>query len=175
MLYMVNFDPLLKRIQSTLHGWSNKFLNWMEHIMLLKSIVLSQFLFVFRTLPIHIPLSRLNKWQCMFTDFVWAQKSHRVNRSVLSRPTKIGGFGLPLLHSYYVAAQLHVVPAYLQDSMRRSWVHIKERCVTPFILCEIFWNKPMDRPQLYRNNQFLKLTLTVWHNYRSLLTSNFSA
>lgn len=71
-LFLVNFTPLLQRIQSILSNWFNKFLNWMERIVLLKSIILPQFLFLFRTLPIHVPMPKLNKWQRMLTVFVWA-------------------------------------------------------------------------------------------------------
>lgn len=81
-------------------------------------------------LPVHIPLSALNRWQWMFTNFISDQRSHRVSQPVLSRSTRMGGFGLPPLHSYYVAAQLRAIFAYLQSFVDRGCVRIEEFYVT---------------------------------------------
>lgn len=146
----------------------------MERILLIKSIILPQFLFLFQTLPIYISLPVLNKWQRMLTDFIWDHGSHTVSMSVLSRPAKLEGFGLPLLRSYYAAAQLRALYTYLQGSVDRDWTHIEESYVTPHHLRKLIWNKPFDRPKSWVDNPFLNLTLTVWDKYRSSIMSNIS-
>lgn len=146
----------------------------MERITLPKSIILPQFLFLFQTLLVLIPLPTLHKWQKMLVDFVWDRGFHRVSLPVLSRPAKSGGFGLPLLLSYYVAAELRAIFSYLQRLTTRRWVCIEESHVTPYHLREILWNKQSDRPKFSASNPFLEMTLAVWDKYRPYIISNIS-
>lgn len=39
-LYSVNYAPLLNKIKDVLHNWSSKWLSWIEHLELVKSIIL---------------------------------------------------------------------------------------------------------------------------------------
>lgn len=47
-LFSSNYVPLSKRIQATLKSWTMTFLNWLKHIMLIKLIILPQYLFCSR-------------------------------------------------------------------------------------------------------------------------------
>lgn len=119
-------------MQSTLNIWSNRYLNWVERIALIKTMILPQFLFLFQMLPISISLQTLEKWQKMLINFVWFNKSHRISQFVLSRPSKMGFFGLPILQSYFEAAQLRAMFLYLHRSTHRGWVTMEESYYTPY-------------------------------------------
>lgn len=161
-LYTVNYTPLINKVRRVLRHWSSKWLTWTERIELVKSVILPQFLFLFQSIPIDIPPKFISKWQRDITKFVWAAKPHRVAKTQLSKPTKMGGYGLPLLQAYYDASQLSVIFAYLHDFSMKSWISIEESVFKPYRLRDILWNLPRDRPKMAYNNPFLSVSLKVW-------------
>lgn len=176
-LYMVNFRTLLGKVRQMLQSWSSKWLTWMECIALIKSNILPQFFFLFQALPIEIPASTIRGWQTEINNFIWANTHHRVSMVHLSKPSAFGSLGLPLLQSYYDAAQFRHINTYLHDCSAKSWVLIEETSIAPYVIRGIIWNKAMEKPKSMVKNPFLACTLKVWNKYRALpvLTLPFSS
>lgn len=92
--------------------------------------------------------------------------------SHLSKTTKLGGLGLPLLLPYYVASQLRTLYTYLHGCKNKSWAQIKEMLMTPYDLQDITWNKTKERPKMIWTNPFLTITLKIWDNFYPIFTSH---
>lgn len=134
--------------------------------------VLPQFLFLFQNLPIFISNKTLQGWQRELLGFLWGGKAHRVNKSFLSRPGSLGGFGLPMLEQYYVAAQLRSIYTYLNRKPMLGWCQIEEFFLAPKTLMESVWNYKTERPKSLLLNPFLSLTLRVWDSHRSKVVNS---
>lgn len=100
-------------------------------------------------------------------NFVWKQGAHRINKQFLCRPKKLGGFGLPFLENYYIAAQLRTIYAYLASPSRLAWMRIEEFGLSPTSVKEIIWHNKASNVVNPDLNPFLHLTLRVWDKYRT--------
>lgn len=76
----------------------------------------------------------------------------------ISLPQRWFFFGIPVLHSYYQAAQLNVPITYLQPSNKQNWAQIEESIIIPYMIRDILWKSPLERLKSYLNNPFLKLS-----------------
>lgn len=83
--------------------------------------LLPQFIYLFQNLPVTVPRKSLEAWQREFVNFVWRKDIHRINKQFLSRPKKLGGYGLPILENYYIAAQLQTVYTFLASLNLPGW------------------------------------------------------
>lgn len=168
-LYKVNFDPLVTRIREKLRDWSQMTLSWPERLELIKIILLPQFIFLFQNLPVQIPNASFTTWQKELVNFVWKRGPHRINKQFLSRPKKLGGYGLPLLENYYLAAQLRIIYTYLASPELLNWMQIEEFSVGPKRIREIIWCNRASHLVSAELNPFLHLTLRLWDRCRAKL------
>lgn len=134
-LFKVNYEPLLKRMKESFGEWPRITFFWPERLELLK--ILPQFLFFFQNVPVEIPGKFFETWQRELVSFVWQKGSHRINKQFLSRPEKLGGYGLPILENYYLAAQLQTIYTYMASPDLLGWIQIEESYVYPRSLKEI--------------------------------------
>lgn len=139
-LFKVNFDPLVNHTREHFRDWSRMSISWPERLELLKMSILPQFT-LFQNLPVTISESSLANWQKDFLRFVWKNSSHRISRQFLSRPKKLGGYGLPLLENYYLAAQLRSIYTYLTSPELLGWMQIKKSYISPQSIKELIWRR----------------------------------
>lgn len=90
-LLQVNYHPMLEEIKTKLRHCHKTVLSWPDKMHIVRTFVFPKFLFLFRTLPIHIPPSEFWKWQKVLSDFIWGFKCHRIVFSKLTRPLSLGG------------------------------------------------------------------------------------
>uniref|UniRef100_A0A8C5R857 Reverse transcriptase domain-containing protein n=1 Tax=Leptobrachium leishanense TaxID=445787 RepID=A0A8C5R857_9ANUR len=140
-LYAGNYPDMIKHIKSLLRQWSSYSISWMGRIYALKMTALPKLLYLFRTLPVPLPLTILPDLQSAFYRYVWQGKKPRVSRLILRRPKKHGGLAVPDLALYYKSAQLTQL---LQWSSRRGrvcWVDIENDYVAPSCLSQVPWRQ----------------------------------
>lgn len=157
----------MNRTKEHFREWSQLSLSWPERLEILKLSILPQYLFLFQSLPVAIPISSLNTWQKDFVCFIWQKNPHRINKQFLSRPKKLGGYGLPLLENYYLAAQLRFIYTYLTSSESLGWMQIEEFCIRPRRMKELIWHNKASKLVDVNSNPFLHLTLRLWDRHRT--------
>lgn len=145
---------------------------------MVKCTVLPQFLFLFQSLPIEIPKKKSLFGRGRSLDLYGPPNpigypSHNLVNHLVNPLNRVD-FSLPVLYLYYNASQIRVVYYYLHDHTAKNWVQIEESAVTPFVLSDIVWNPPKDRPKLNYDNSFLRLTLNIWDKMRLKLTNPMS-
>ena len=82
-LFSLNFTPLLLRTQADLTTYASKRISWLGRVNALKMDVLPRFLYLFQTIPIHIPNLYFKKLRRMFSKFIW---NARIRYGTLSLP-----------------------------------------------------------------------------------------
>lgn len=60
----------------------------------------------------------------MINGFVWNMCRPRIGVSHLNKPASMGGFGLPDLKGYYMAAQLRPIYSFLKTKESTGWIQI---------------------------------------------------
>lgn len=69
-----------------------------------KMTILPKLLYLFETLPIHVPMRELRSIQASILHFVWAHKHHRIPKSVMLASRGRGGLAAPDIMKYYWSA-----------------------------------------------------------------------
>lgn len=121
-----NFPPMLKGIASDLRSWNSKFFSWFGRAAILKMVILPRLLYLLRSLPVEIPLKFFKQLQAILTGFLWGQGRPRVKFSLLTRPKKRGGMGLPHFFNYYLASHLTRVIDWHCHRKSKHWVQLEE-------------------------------------------------
>lgn len=109
-LFEQNYLPLHKKIKDDIARWNLiPFFSLSSRIDSIKMNILPRFLYLFQTLPIEINLNQFNEWDKMLSRYIWQSKRPRVRLKTLQLAKQKGGWGLPHLRYYYIAAQMRAV------------------------------------------------------------------
>uniref|UniRef100_A0A8C5MYW4 Reverse transcriptase domain-containing protein n=1 Tax=Leptobrachium leishanense TaxID=445787 RepID=A0A8C5MYW4_9ANUR len=140
-LYTSNYPDMIKHIKSLLRQWSSYSISWMGCIYALKMTALPKLLYLFRTLPVPLPLMILHDLQSAFYRYVWQGKKPRVSRLILRRPKLHGGLAVPDLALYYKSAQLTQLLKWSSKRGKVCWVDIENDCIAPSCLSQVPWRQ----------------------------------
>lgn len=96
---------MLKDIGNYLLKWKNVPLNLTGQINVFRMACLPKLLYSFSVVPM-ISLKHLSKMaHNEITEFIWSNTWRRINKSKLQLPIEKGGFNLPDLEKFNLAAQ----------------------------------------------------------------------
>ena len=101
----------MKKVQSLLRVWKMRNLTFYGKITIIKTIIVSQFVYIATclTIPKHI-LTLLNK---LLYSFLWGSKKEKVKRIVVTRNLMNWGLGMVNLRAKFLSLQLSWFSKYL--------------------------------------------------------------
>lgn len=173
-LFVANYNGLVTEATALLKKWDSDFLSWFDRLELVKSILFPKFLFFFQMLPIEITSDTLRKWQALLNSFVWKAGRPRIGFQHLNKPSSLGGFALPDLRFYYLAAQVRPIYSFLIADSTEGWRLCEQTAVTPYAIRDVIWCGKADRPPEAVTNPFLACTLKSWDCCRNTLAPGIS-
>ena len=90
----LNYDERLKKINCMLQIWKQRnFFSWKGHIMIIKTLVLSQVTHLFSMT--YAPLNFLEQLDKLIFSFLWNNKPPRVKRETIIATVDDGGLRMP--------------------------------------------------------------------------------
>lgn len=165
-LYDKDYLPLLQRIKQDLLAWHKGNVSWFGRAAIFKMNVLPRLLYLFQTIPIHIPLSFFQQLRKLCRSFVWAHKSPRINFLQLTKPKPKGGLGIPDLHKYYQACHLQTIVDWHIHQDYKDWIGLEDSfsqiplSITP-------WINTKDISPTATSHPLIGPTLQSFHNTSS--------
>lgn len=114
-LFHLNYTPKLSRLKSNLHLWSQRDLTPIGKITLVKTLGLSQLVFLFQVLP-NPPLHFVIQIEATVFDFIWSGNRDKVKRSALINDLDAGGLKAPHIHSFIRGLKCSWVRRYIDDN-----------------------------------------------------------
>uniref|UniRef100_A0A8C5LWN9 Uncharacterized protein n=1 Tax=Leptobrachium leishanense TaxID=445787 RepID=A0A8C5LWN9_9ANUR len=158
-----NFVPLWSALQRDLAEWKTLKISWFGKISILKMNVLPRMLYLFQTVPIHIPPAYFSMIQADCTRFVWNDTRPRISYCAMTRPKRVGGLAVPDFHLYYQASHLLLVVEWTGGGRHALWQDL-ELGATPHPTGVLPWIDPARRsPQVHRH-PYIGTTLRVWRS-----------
>lgn len=163
-IYKENFISSLNNMKSELSKWMNLPINLTGRINVFKVTWLPKFLFLFSTVPITPPKVFFKKAYSIITDFIWANKNHRVKRKVLHLPKSEGGFNLPDLELYHLATQAFYLRHVVKNTIAEQWIHFENAQVYPQNLFTYIFSKDanISSANFIVRNLNLPLSWSTW-------------
>lgn len=90
-IYVSNFVPLLKKVESDMERWANLPLSLAGCISLIKMTVLPKFLYLFQHIPIFLKKKFFMDLDKQIISFLWGNGTARIRKSILELPKNKGG------------------------------------------------------------------------------------
>lgn len=160
-LFNSNFPKLFREIRKMLHRWSSLPISFFGRIAAIKMTILPKLMYLFETLPIPVPRSELRAMQTSLIRFIWANKRHRILKSVLLTPRSHGGLAVPDILKYYWAVHLRRIPAWSSLYAYTRWMEIEKLWLAPIHPNSLLWSTTqvkIDVPLLGP----MSLTRSIW-------------
>lgn len=88
--------------------------------------ILPRILYLFQTLPIHIPGSFFMTYKRLCRNFIWSSKAPKLSWERLTLPRSKGGIGLPDIYKYHWACLLTRVIDWHVHADTKDWVRLEE-------------------------------------------------
>lgn len=96
-LVKANYVSFLGRLDSKLQALAKVELSWSGRLAAFKMVILPEFIYLFRTLPIPVPNSFFTIAQSKISKYLWQGKRARCAFSKLTNTRRAGGVGMVLL------------------------------------------------------------------------------
>ena len=98
----LNFDPLKETINKILNQWRRCSLTPLGKITVLKTLILSNFIHLFTTLP-SPPDTFLRNLNTIFFSFLWDNKPEKISRKTVKSDYKYGGLRMVDIHHFMIS------------------------------------------------------------------------
>lgn len=161
-LYSENYMHINTHIKEDLDRWAPLPLDLGNRIMTIKTNILPRLLYLFQSLPIHIPDSQSREWDKVISRFIWNGKAPRVKYKTLQLPKHGGGMGLPNLKDYYLAAQIRPLMLWCNQEYVSKWkameLSLLDRPLQSLLGC------PLTAKQYDIQSQWVRSSIEIWSN-----------
>jgi len=147
----LNFEAKITKCKCILNEWKTRNLTMIGRVQILKTFIVSQFLFV--ASAIVIPVHYVNIINSMMIDYVWNGRRAKLSRSILYKTTENGGLGVPEFQTMISVSNIKWVKRYISYNAH-YWNFFLEHY---FIKCKL------DIEILLQSNCDIKKLLSV-HN-----------
>lgn len=168
-LFEANYNKLIKQIKNDVTRWEVLPLSLIGRIETVKMNLLPRLLFLFQSLPIRVPVSTLKMLDKLILTFIWQKKRPRVRLKSLQLSKDKGGLGLPNLKSYYWAAQINAIVAWLRNDREAIWTKIEQDSVKGVSLSVLPFMDIKSVNKIKIKNEWIKHTLKVWTIVKKML------
>ena len=114
-----NYNEKLLKIRNCLSCWEYRRLSLLGKIVVLKSLIASQLVYILSPLPTkHASLDEINN---MFYDFLWSGRGDKIKRDVMISDYKNGGLRMIDIKSFNKALKSTWVKKYLDNNNHGKW------------------------------------------------------
>ena len=145
----LNFDPLIEKINKILNQWRRRSLTPLGKITVLKTLILSNFIHLFTTLP-SPPDTFLRNLNTIFFSFLWDNKPEKISCKTVKSDYKYGDLRMVDIHHFMI-------------SLKLSWLQKLFKQVNP--PWKVFISEIMDYKGVFLlGSQWSKITASPLQN-----------
>jgi len=114
-----NFDERVKKCRSILNEWKSRNLTMIGRVQILKTFIVSQFLFI--TSALVMPQKYVDMVNRIMIDFIWRGKKHKLAKDVLYRTVENGGLGVPELGRMISVSNIKWMKKMMNSKVTSYW------------------------------------------------------
>lgn len=120
---LYNFPPLRQKIKNIIAVWQWRNLTLYGRILLAKSLLISQLIYMMSVLP-NPDQKFINEIEQIILDYIWGFKKHKLNKNILYAPLMEGGLNMMSLICQSKAIKLTWVGRMLSNNNQGIWKDI---------------------------------------------------
>ena len=114
-----NFFEKIEKIKKMLSNWSARRLTLLGRIAILKSLAVSQIVYVLSSLA--TPQGVIKEINSLLYDFLWDGKSDKIKRTEMINSYSKGGLKMIGIQSFHQSLKMKWVKGYLDDDNQAKW------------------------------------------------------
>ena len=115
----LNYDEKLEKVRNTLSCWKYRRLTLIGKITVLKSLVVSQLVYVLSPLRLNVKaIKEVNK---LFFSFLWNGKGGKIKRNVIINDYPCGGLRMIDIFSFSKSLKATWIQKYLDKENQSKW------------------------------------------------------
>ena len=163
-----NFFEKIEKNKKMFSNWSARRLTLLGRIAILKSLAVSQIVYVLSSVP--TPQGVIKEINSLLYDFLWDGKSDKIKRTEMINSSSKGGLKMIDIQSFNQSLKMKWVKGYLDDDNQAKWKffvnHYLERHGGNLVFSSNL--KRQDVPLLNLTDPFLAEIVEYWStlNYR---------
>ena len=115
----VNFTEKIEKINNILGSWSARKLTLLGKIAVLKSLVVSQIVYVLSSLA--MPQGVMNEVNSLLYNFLWDGKSDKIKKTEMINDKNKGGLRMIDFQSFNQSLKMKWIKGYLDNTNHRKW------------------------------------------------------
>ena len=135
-----------------------------------------RFLYMFRCLPVYIPLHNFKKLDSIISSFIWNNKAVRISKKHLCKDKLTGGFYLPCFQLYFWAANMRVLSVWHKSPIadptpisKPPWFQTEQAACGSSSLPAFLNNPAKAKLPICIMNPVILNTLRTWKQIQSFL------
>uniref|UniRef100_A0A8C5M7Y9 Reverse transcriptase domain-containing protein n=1 Tax=Leptobrachium leishanense TaxID=445787 RepID=A0A8C5M7Y9_9ANUR len=105
-MFRDNFLPILDTFANDLGQWDYPHISWLGRVQVLKMNLLPRLLYLFQTIPTHIPSAYFRALRSLTTTYIWRGSRPRQSFTCLTLPKLEGGLAVPDFLLYYKSCHM---------------------------------------------------------------------
>ena len=159
-----NIQEKIDKLKKIIGSWSARRLTLLGKITVLKSLAVSQLVYVLASLPtIHGALKEINS---LLYEFLWDAKNDKIKRSEMINDYDKGGLKMIDIESFNKSLKLKWIQGYLNDDNHAKWKLFFDYYLEKFGGKLVFLSNlsTQDAASLDLTDPFLKEVLEHWTN-----------
>ena len=167
------FQKLIRRIENVIKLWSSRQITLLGRIVIIKTLLVSQFIYRFAVLPSPIP-DQMKQIDRILNDYMWNNKKHFINKNVMINSLDEGGLDMVDIYSKNISIKCKWIKKLIDPnasflkSMACYFIPDADR---------LFWSgnlKVSDGLKLLKHNSVLwKSIIQAWCIYNFSVPNSF--
>ena len=158
----INFREKIEKMKKIMSSWSARNLTLLGKIAILKSLVVSQIVYLLSSLP--SPPGVIKEINCLLYDFLWDSKGDKIKRTEMINEYNKGGLKMIDLQSFNESLKIKWIKGYLDDNNKGKWKsfvnhYLEKHGGKLFFSANL---KRQDTPQLNISDPLLAETVEYW-------------
>ena len=161
-LFKLNFQPKLETLIRILRVWSQRDLTPLGKITIVKTLGLSQFIFLLSVLP-KPPDTFIQEVESLIYTFIWNKKPDKIKRKTLIGDYNEGGLRMLHLQSIITGLKCAWIKRLLNSENNGKWKCFFNLFTGP-LGGDLFWNCNFNRNYklIHVNNIFIREIFEAW-------------
>ena len=163
-LFELNFKPKLESLKRNLGVWAPRNLTPIGKITLVKSLGISQLVFLFSVLP-KPPDTFIKEIESMIYSFIWSKKPDKISRKTIIGDYSEGGLKITHVQSVITGLKIAWVKRLLNSDSKGSWKSFFELSMKD-LGGKLFWICNLDCKDKTKQvrNTFIREIFVCWSN-----------
>ena len=119
----INYNSKFEKAKSWVEIWSKRSLTLLGKVLIIKSLLLSQFTYL--ALPLPRPnYQMVNRLNTLIFHFLWGCKRDKMKRDIVTRSKEEGGLGLVYPYDFILSLKLTLFNKLFDDNFNHPWKSI---------------------------------------------------